>query len=72
MGMLEVEFTPIIKKIMAQGPEKIEELIRHLVLIIEKQDAAMRYVKWSEEAKEYAQKSRDELVKAMISLKEQA
>lgn len=49
MGLIEVEFSPLIKWAMDKGPTEIEGLLRKMALIIDRQDQAIKSVRWSDE-----------------------
>ncbi len=67
MGLLEVEFSPVVKTIMAKEPKEIEAFIRSLILCIDRQHSALNYVRWSDDARVIADKTEVELIEFLKS-----
>lgn len=68
MGIMEMEFAPIVKKVMEQ-PERIEPFIRSLVLLLERQRAIIMRVQWSKDAEEAANEAGQLVSKFLIDTK---
>ncbi len=54
MSLVEMEFGPAIKAIMKKEPIEIEAFIRKLVLMLARQSATIKAVRWSDESRALA------------------
>lgn len=70
MGLLESEMQPAIKKILDQPKEKIEEFLKALALVLDRQQAAIGYITWTEDAKKYAKDSNDAVIEFLKKMRE--
>lgn len=53
--MIEMELSPVVKTIMAQGPEKTEAFIRRLILVANRLEAAAFKMSRMEETIQFAE-----------------
>ncbi len=59
--MIEVELSPVVKTIMAQGPQKTEEFIRRLITVANRLEAAAFKMARMEETIQFAESEKKAL-----------
>ena len=67
MGLMEVQFTPIIQYVMKQADPEKEKFMRQLILIIDRQQSMFHHVRWAKTAEETAEKTLEEFYAFMQS-----
>lgn len=69
MGLLEIDLGNVCKNIIAKGPEETEKLIRKLILCIERQHSAVGLISWSDDLRQAAKQTHEDLIKLFNELK---
>ncbi len=52
----------MVKKIMEKEPKEVEAFIRSLILLIDRQHAALSFVRWSDDSRAIVDKTESELI----------